>query len=241
MTKHFKDIREHLAALEQAGKLVKITRAINKDTELMPLVRWQFRGLPESQRKAFLFTNVVDVTGRKYDMPVAVGCLAASREIYALGLNCAIDQIPQKWMEAEKNPIEPDLVESGPVQEVVHIGEDLMSHQGLGEFPLPISTPGFDNGPYTTSSHWFTRDPETKILKHRQLSRADQKSAAHGHSAIFENHGGIHWGKCRDKGIPLEAALVVGAPPAVAYTAPARVPYGKSELAVAGGSGWGSH
>ena len=74
MGENFKDIREHLAALEQAGKLIKITRAINKDTELMPLVRWQFRGLPESERKAFLFTNVVDVTGRKYDMPVAVGC-----------------------------------------------------------------------------------------------------------------------------------------------------------------------
>jgi UbiD family decarboxylase len=156
MGKSFKDIREHLAALDQAGKLVKIDRAINKDTELMPLVRWQFRGLPESQRKAFLFTNVVDVTGRKYDMPVAVGCLAASREIYAFGLNCPVEQIAQKWMDSEKNPIEPKLIDSGPVQEVVHLGEDLLSHEGLGEFPLPISTPGFDNGPYTTSSHWFT-------------------------------------------------------------------------------------
>ncbi len=164
MTRNFKDIREHLAALEEAGKLIKITRAINKDTELMPLVRWQFRGLPESERRAFLFTNVVDVTGRKYDMPVAVACLAASREIYAFGLGCSVEEIPQKWMDAEKNPIEPRIVESAPVQEVVHIGADLLSHQGLGEFPLPISTPGFDNGPYTTSSHWFTRDPETKIL-----------------------------------------------------------------------------
>jgi UbiD family decarboxylase len=101
MGKSFKDIREHLAALDEAGKLIKIDRLINKDTELMPLVRWQFRGLPESDRKAFLFTNVVDVTGRKYDMPVAVGCLAASREIYALGLNCSIDQIPKKWKKSD--------------------------------------------------------------------------------------------------------------------------------------------
>ena len=35
---YFKDLREHLAALEEAGLLVKIDELINKDTELMPLV-----------------------------------------------------------------------------------------------------------------------------------------------------------------------------------------------------------
>ena len=41
---YYKDFREHLNALEKRGKLVRISRDINKDTELMPLVRWQFRG-----------------------------------------------------------------------------------------------------------------------------------------------------------------------------------------------------
>jgi hypothetical protein len=57
---YFKDLREHIAALEQAGLLVKIDEQINKDTELMPLVRWQFRGLSEEERRAFMFTNVID-------------------------------------------------------------------------------------------------------------------------------------------------------------------------------------
>ena len=47
----------------------------------MPLVRWQFRGLEESQRKAFFFQNVIDVKGKNYSMPVTVGTLAASTEI----------------------------------------------------------------------------------------------------------------------------------------------------------------
>jgi 4-hydroxy-3-polyprenylbenzoate decarboxylase len=43
------------------------------------LVRWQFRGgIPEPERKAFLFTNVTDRRGRKYDIPVLVGGLAAN-------------------------------------------------------------------------------------------------------------------------------------------------------------------
>ena len=48
---YYKDFREHLSALEERGKLVRISRDINKDTELMPLVRWQFRGLDERERK----------------------------------------------------------------------------------------------------------------------------------------------------------------------------------------------
>jgi len=47
-------------------------------------VRWQFRGLPEAQRKAFLFENVRDSRGRTYAMPVVVGALAGSEDIYAL-------------------------------------------------------------------------------------------------------------------------------------------------------------
>src|SRR6058998_72101 len=66
---YFKDLREHIAALDQAGLLVKIDEQINKDTELMPLVRWQFRGLSEEERRAFMFTNVIDAKGRKYDIP----------------------------------------------------------------------------------------------------------------------------------------------------------------------------
>ncbi|MDP2718276.1 MAG: hypothetical protein Q8P44_00365 [Dehalococcoidia bacterium] len=65
----YRDIREHTQALEAEGKLVQVSRPINKDTELHPLVRRQFRGLREYQRKAFLLENVVDVKGRRFGIP----------------------------------------------------------------------------------------------------------------------------------------------------------------------------
>jgi len=66
---------------------VRIDRPICKDTELHPLVRWQFVGnFPEDKRRAFLFTNVVGAKGERYDMPVVVGALAATNEIYAMGM-----------------------------------------------------------------------------------------------------------------------------------------------------------
>ena len=74
---YYKDLREQIEALEARGKLVRIKREINKDTELMPLVRLQFRGLPEKERKAFLFENVVDAKGKRYGSPVLVGSHAA--------------------------------------------------------------------------------------------------------------------------------------------------------------------
>jgi UbiD family decarboxylase len=159
---YFKDVREHLAALDAAGLLVRVDRKINKDTELNPLVRLQFRGLPENDRKAFLFTNVTDVSGRQFSIPVVVGCLAASRRIYGTGLQCDPDKIAQQWTRARENPIEPVAVSSGPVHEEVHMKDELdQAGMGLEEFPIPISTPGFDAGPFTTCSQWITKDPET--------------------------------------------------------------------------------
>ena len=91
--RYYRDFRAHLQVLEERGKLVRVKREINKDTELMPLVRWQFRGLDEAQRKAFMFENVVDAKGRRYSMPVTVGTLAATTEIYAIGLMCKPEEI----------------------------------------------------------------------------------------------------------------------------------------------------
>jgi 3-polyprenyl-4-hydroxybenzoate decarboxylase len=83
---YYKDLAEYIKALEREGLLIRVKRPINKDTEMHPLVRWQFRGLNEDQRTAFHFENVYDSQNRKYDMPVLIGGLAASQKIYGLGL-----------------------------------------------------------------------------------------------------------------------------------------------------------
>ena len=90
----YPDLHEHIAALDRAGLLITVDRLINKDTEMHPLVRWQFRGgIAEADRKAFLFTNVTDSAGRTYDIPVVVGAIAANEEIYRVGMGVPLDQI----------------------------------------------------------------------------------------------------------------------------------------------------
>src|SRR5258708_20177262 len=78
----YPDLHDHIQALDEAGLLVTVDRPINKDTEMHPLVRWQFRGgIEEKDRKAFLFTNVVDSKNPKYHIPLAVVVLAPHPQI----------------------------------------------------------------------------------------------------------------------------------------------------------------
>src|SRR6266704_2505043 len=122
----YPDLHDHVRALEKAGQLVRVDRPINKDTEMHPLVRWQFRGgIEEKDRKAFLFTNVIDGKGRKYDIPVLVGGLAANRDIYRLGIGCPFEEIDERWLRATQNPIAPRIVEHAPCHEVVISGKAL--------------------------------------------------------------------------------------------------------------------
>src|SRR6201996_1311824 len=101
-----RNLQEHIARLEAKGLLIRIERPINKDTELHPLARWQFQGgLDEDQRRAFLFTNVVDSEAQTYDTPVLIGGLAASPEVYATGLGLPVEQIGKAWMKAIAEPV----------------------------------------------------------------------------------------------------------------------------------------
>ena len=232
--KYYKDVRGHLNALDERGKLVRVKKQINKDTQLMPLVRWQFRGLQEHQRKAFLFENVIDVRGKRYDMPVSVGTLAASTEIYGIGLNCAPDQIHERWTQAQMHPIAPVQVNSGPAQDIAWQGADLLNGHGLDMLPVPISTPGFDNAPYLTSANWVTQDPDSGIYNIGNY-RSQIKAPDRNGGLFLGQHMGTHWQKCKAKGIPLQAAIVIGVIPAIAYAATSKLPYDFDEYRLACG------
>src|SRR5215467_3403726 len=105
----YPDLHAHIAALQKQGLLFRVKRPINKDTEMHALVRWQFRGgIPEAERKAFLFTNIVDSKGRKYDIPVIVGGIAANPEIYRIGMNVpTLADIGDAWNHAIDHPVPP--------------------------------------------------------------------------------------------------------------------------------------
>ena len=234
------DFQEHLARLEAAGLLVRIDRAINKDTELHPLVRWQFQGgLREDERRAFLFTNVVDGEGRRYDTPVAIGALAASAQIYAVGMGRPVEEIGDAWMAAIANPIAPTEVREAPCQEVVIKGDALRQPDGgLKLLPVPISTPGYDAAPYLTATLCITQDPETGI-RNMGTYRAGLKATDRLGVRMAARPGGaggyLHWQKYRKMKKPMPIAIVIGCAPVVVFTGPQKLPIDCDEMGVAGG------
>jgi UbiD family decarboxylase len=235
------DFQAHLADLEARGLLVRIDRPINKDTELHPLVRWQFLGgIPENARRAFLFTNVVDAKGKRYDMPVVLGALAASPDIYAVGMGRKVEDIGAAWMQAIANPIPPVAVEDAPCQEIVITGDALRQPgEGLAALPVPVSTPGFDAAPYLTATLCVTRDPETRVQNmgmYRAALKATDRLAVRMVARPSNGAGGYyHWLKYNERHAPIPIAIVIGCAPVVMFAGPQKLAIDLDELAVAGG------
>jgi UbiD family decarboxylase len=233
------DFQDHLARLEAQGLVVRVDRPINKDTELHPLVRWQFQGgLAEDERRAFLFTNVVDSEGRRYDVPVAIGALAASARIYAVGMGRPVEEIGDAWMQAIANPIAPQAVSSAPCQEVVITGDALRRPDGgLKSLPVPISTPGYDAAPYLTATLCITADPETGIRNmgtYRAALKATDRLGVRMAARPGGAGGYLHWQKYRKLKKPMPIAIVVGCAPVIMFTGPQKLPIDCDEMAVAG-------
>jgi 4-hydroxy-3-polyprenylbenzoate decarboxylase len=234
------DFQQHLALLEAQGLVTRIERPIDKNTELHPLVRWQFQGgLPEDQRRAFLFTNVTDGVGKRYDMPVVVGALAASPHIYSIGMGKPVEEIETAWTNAINNPIPPVRVTAPACQEVVIKGDDLRgAGKGLAALPVPISTPGFDAAPYLTATLAVTRDPETGVQNmgtYRAGLKATDRLGVRMAARIGGAGGYQHWRKHNKLKTPMPCAFVIGAAPVVMFTGPMKLAIDLDEMAVAGG------
>jgi UbiD family decarboxylase len=236
----YADLHEHLRRLDKAGLLYKIDTPVNKDTEMHPLVRWQFRGgILEKDRKAFLFTNVVDSKGRRYDTPVVIGAFAANPEIYRIGMNVdRLDDIGPAWARAIANPIAANVVTNASCHDVVIQGQALKgAGNGLESLPVPISTPGFDAAPFLTATCVITRDPDTGV-QNIGTYRGQLKSPTRLGLMMFTGmrQGGYeHWKKYHARGEKMPVAIVVGCPPVVAFQGPQKLPIGIDEIGVAGG------
>ena len=144
-------------------------------------------------------------SGRRYDIPVAVGALAGlAADLRARHgprgrgdrprlARCDRPSDPAgAWSTARALP-------GGG-----HHGRAICARPdgGLKRLPVPVSTPGFDAAPYLTATMCITKDPETGVAQHGHLSRRAQGDRparrAHGGAASGGAGGYLHWLKYRD-------------------------------------------
>ncbi len=256
-SRQYDDLNAHLEKLDKAGLLWTIDQEINKDRHLHPFVRWGYVGdvgtvVANNPKRAFLFTNVTDSKGRKYqgDCDVMVGGTAGSPAIYAasLGIEDAGDDLTalsqkifDKWVHAFENPIPAVEIpaEEAPVQEVVITGDDLKGGEGKGlaSLPVPNNTPGWDTAPYFSAGLWITKDLDTDVENISQnrcsLKASDRMTAMW----LIQTNGGAHnnWVKYKERGEKMPVALIVGAPPMLQVIGPQKTPENLNDLDIAGG------
>ena len=231
----YNDLRDYLNELNSLNLLFVVEEEICKDTELVPLVRLQFRGLKEKDRKAFLFQNVIDSRGKTYEGSIVVGSLGSSRTVYAAALGTCVDEISAKWAGVQGNHLQPNVVTKTEAPIKLNVSTKPNLGEGIDRFPHLISTPGFDPAPFITAGTWVTRDPETGTnnlgIYRGMVKSRDRIGCA---TDVNTQHLHIQWEKARRMGQHLDVAIFIGGPPALLLSAAAKVPYGVDEYGIAG-------
>ncbi|WP_312560958.1 UbiD family decarboxylase, partial [Anaerospora sp.] len=145
-----KDLRGYIQKLSEfPGELLTATSEVSANLEVTRVI---YKLEQENRKPAVLFTKVDE-----QQMPVLTNLLA-TRKRMALALNCTENDLNEVYRTKEKKHIKPELIASGPVQEVIYKGEEVDLQA------LPVVTHNTaDSGPYITAGIMTVRDPETGI------------------------------------------------------------------------------
>ncbi len=211
------DLRSYLEALEQAGELSRVRVPVSLDQEIGAIC---LRNLRESG-PGLLFERPGDG-----NLPLAVD-LMASRQRYAIALGVKADELAEVWNRRTATPLAPIVVEQGACQQNVVTGKDV----DLSVLPAPIWNE-LDGGPYLTLSCHVTKDPVTRTRNVGLYRNQVHDRQTLGILAAPYTHLNLQRNKAPNE--PFPVALVLGPDPTVVMTAPAPLPFGTDELAIAG-------
>jgi 4-hydroxy-3-polyprenylbenzoate decarboxylase len=218
--------RDLVAGLDRQGLLHHVQVEVDKDWELSTVARQIFLNMAEHQRYALQFDHV-----KGFDMSVVVGAFGGSREVYAFGIDAKPDDLLERWADALAQPIQPELVETAPCQEIVLTGKDI----DLCKLPVPTWTPPVDPAPFFTATCVITKDPQTGVrnigTRRMQVKGANRT----GMNLTPKSHTEKHVLANEAEGRNTPCAVAIGVEPVVGMLSATRILYGLDEVAVAGG------
>lgn len=215
---HLLDLGKCIQLLEKNGDLVRVHSELDPVHELAG-VAYRFEG------QEVVFCEKV----KGHRDPVLVG-LYWNRAVLARLFGCELNQLPfvvadgvKTWQE---NPIEPEIVDQGPANEVVEPKVNL--------YDLPIPTHALkDGGPYIDSAIVIAHDPDTAV-RNASIYRAcvvgpDRLTV----QLDAGRHVRDYYERAEKRGMPLEVTINNGVGPAIHFASilPGSVaPIDKDEL-----------
>jgi len=250
----YASLRDFIARLEQAGRLVRVTAPVSPHLEITEI---QTRLLAE-KGPAVLFENVVRADGTRSEIPVLVNLFGTvervawgmdrePHELRQVGETLAFLRQPEPpggWREAlDMLPMlrtvmamKPKTVGAAPCQEIVLKGGDI----DLGRLPIQTCWPG-EPAPLITWPLIVTQGPKPGEDKQDSFNLGIYRLQVTGRNTTLmrwlKHRGGAQhhqrW-KGAGKREPLPVAAVIGADPGTILAAVTPVPDTLSEYQFAG-------
>jgi len=221
------DFRDFIAELERTGNLVRIDDEVDAATDVGATMRWA----NENYTQAQLFTNV---KGAMKGSSIAGGLYSTwERVAMIFGLPPDIDyfDLVDYYAEVITRRIPPVIVDSGSCQENVMTGDDI----DLFKLPIPTLHPQ-DGGPYIgTLNIGVCKDPDSDWVNWGTYRGMVHDKKSTGLLLLPMNQGGMLMVKYHEKNKVMEYAQFYGGDPVFNVVASSGVPFGVSEVDVAGG------
>ncbi|WP_372717231.1 UbiD family decarboxylase [Immundisolibacter sp.] len=221
------EFRDYIAELERTGQLLRIADPVDPLTEVGAIMRWA----NENYTQAQLFTNV------KGAMPgsALVGGLYSTRErvamVFGLPPDTDYHDLVDHFGEAIKKRLPPKIVDQGACQQNLMLGNDV----DLSRFPIPKLHPQ-DGAPYIgTLNIGVCKDPDSDWVNWGTYRGMVHDKQSTGLLLLPMNQGGMLMMKYHERKQVMEYAQFYGGDPIFNIVASAGIPYGVSEVDVAGG------
>lgn len=208
--------RDFLDKLIHIGELTRVSEVVDL-REISARVA--------GSRTALWFEHV-----RGYDMGIVSGILG-SRTRMGAALDCDHRDIGKSFQQRMLNRTPPIVVSTGPVKEVVKLGEDV----DLTALPVPLIS-RLDGGPYITGAIGVCKDPEygRNAGCYRLMIRTERETSI---DLVGASDLKLFYSRALKEKRPLPFAVAIGTHPSVVMAAAHMAPSGSDELALAGALG----
>jgi 2,5-furandicarboxylate decarboxylase 1 len=215
-------LRTALSRLESAGRVRHITASVSPIHELASVSRYAQLD-PDMANHVLIFENV---EGSKLRV---LTNLFHKRENVALSMGMEVGELLPRGVDAIDRPIDPELVSSGPCQEVVLRGDDI-DLEALGI----CQNSEQDGGRFITAGVHITRNPVTGVR-----NVGIQRNHVHARDLLgiwmAPTHMRAHYEAAEARGESLPVAIVIGAHPAILIASQFRTGFDQDEMRFAGG------
>jgi len=241
-------LRDFIAALDEAGELVRVRESVSVDREITEIADRCMKS--PGGGPALLFERPVLPDGAPSRLPVAINLFGSMRRMAMALETPALDDVGARISEllkaevpeglAGKLSMLPKLAElarvppqraTGPIPcQAVVLRE---SDANLQQLPHLVCWPD-DGGPYLTFPMVITRDPASgarNVGLYRIQVQGPRDLAMH-----WQRHkvGAAHWRAMAQRGERMPVAIALGADPASMYAASAPLPPAVDEFLFAG-------